>query len=47
MEMNYKIWFDTENIYLQNNNGEIGYLSLEDYKPLKVYMQKIVGKKVL
>jgi len=32
--MNYKIWFDTANIYLQNNNGKIGYLPLEDYKPL-------------
>ena len=34
METNYKIWFDTDNIYLQNNSGKIGHLSLADYKPL-------------
>jgi len=34
MEINYKIWFDADNIYLQNNKGKIGYLSLADYKPL-------------
>jgi len=34
MEVNYKIWFDTKKIYLQNNNGNIGYLLLKDYKPL-------------
>ena len=34
METNYKIWFDTENIYLQNNSGKVGYLPLKDYKPL-------------
>jgi len=34
METNYKIWFDTTNIYLQNNNGRVGYLPLKDYKPL-------------
>ncbi|MDR0436997.1 MAG: DUF2442 domain-containing protein [Bacteroidales bacterium] len=34
METNYKIWFDTEHIYLQNNQGKVGYLPLQDYKPL-------------
>ena len=34
METNYKIWFDATKIYLQNNNGKVGYLLLEDYKPL-------------
>jgi hypothetical protein len=34
MKMSYKIWFDTKNIYLQNNNGNTGYLPLEDYKLL-------------
>ena len=34
METNYKIWFDTTNIYLQNGNGKLGYLPLKDYKSL-------------
>ena len=34
MEANYKIWFDAKKIYLQNKNGKVGYLLLEDYKPL-------------
>ena len=34
METNYKIWFDTTKIYLQNQKGKIGYLLLEDYKTL-------------
>jgi hypothetical protein len=34
MEANYKIWFDTTNIYLQNNEGEVGHLPLRDYKRL-------------
>jgi hypothetical protein len=34
METNYKVWFDTENIYIQNNNDKVGYLPLKDYKPL-------------
>jgi hypothetical protein len=34
MEINYKIWFDTKNIYLQNNNGKVGYLPLKSYKHL-------------
>ena len=34
METTYKIWFDSENIYLQNNHGKIGYLPLKAYKPL-------------
>ena len=34
MKMDYKIWFDAKNIYLQNNEGNTGYLPLEDYKPL-------------
>jgi len=33
MKINYKIWFDANNIYLQNN-GKIGHLSLADYKTL-------------
>ena len=34
MEANYKIWFDTESIWLQNNDNKVGYLPLKDYKPL-------------
>jgi len=34
METNYKIWFDAEHIYLQNDQGKVGYLPLRDYKPL-------------
>jgi hypothetical protein len=34
MEANYKIWFDAANIYLQGNNGKIGYLPLKDYESL-------------
>jgi len=34
MEKNYKIWFDKEKIYLQNDNGNVGYLPLKDYKTL-------------
>ena len=34
MEMNYKIWFDTANIYLQNTIGKVGYLPLKNYKTL-------------
>ena len=34
METNYRIWFDTENIYLKNDNDKVGYLPLKDYKPL-------------
>ena len=34
MKMNYKLWFDTTNIYLQNNHGKVGYLPLKDYKTL-------------
>jgi len=34
METNYKIWFDTTNIYLQSHSGKVGYLPLEDYKVL-------------
>jgi len=34
MKMNYKIWFDANNIYLQNADGNTGYLPLRDYKPL-------------
>jgi hypothetical protein len=34
MEATYKIWFDTDNIYLQNNNDKVGYLPLKDYEPL-------------
>jgi len=34
MKMNYKIWFDANNIYLQNDEGNTGYLPLGDYKPL-------------
>ena len=34
MEVNYKIWFDAVNIYLQNSIGKVGYLPLQDYKPL-------------
>ena len=34
MKTNYKVWFDIENIYLQNNNGKVGYLPLKDYKSL-------------
>ena len=30
----YKIWFDTEKIYLQNGDGKVGYLHLRDYKLL-------------
>jgi hypothetical protein len=29
-----KIWFDSANIYLQTSNGRVGFLPLEDYKPL-------------
>jgi hypothetical protein len=34
METKYKIWFDTVNIYLKSNQGNMAYLPLEDYKPL-------------
>ena len=34
METKYKIWFDTANIYLKNNQGNLAYLPLADYKPL-------------
>jgi hypothetical protein len=34
METTYKIWFDTEKIYLQNNNDKVGYLPLKDYQSL-------------
>jgi len=34
MKTMYKIWFDTENIYLKNNQGSVAYLPLKDYKPL-------------
>ena len=34
METNYKIWFDTDNIYLKNDKDKVGYLPLKDYKPL-------------
>ena len=34
METQYKIWFDTINIYLQNNNGKVGYLPLKEYQLL-------------
>ena len=34
METPYKIWFDTEKIYLQNGNGKVGCLLLRDYKLL-------------
>ena len=34
MEVNYKVWFDAVNIYLQNSVGKVGYLPLQDYKPL-------------
>ena len=34
METKYKIWFDTDYIYLQNDKGDVGYLPLQDYKPL-------------
>ena len=34
VKMNYRIWFDTENIYLQTHPGKIGYLPLKDYKLL-------------
>jgi len=34
MEAGYKIWFDAQKIYLRNANGKVGYLPLEDYKPL-------------
>ena len=34
METNYKIWFDTVNIYLKGNNGNVSFLPLKDYKPL-------------
>ncbi|MCL2413192.1 MAG: DUF2442 domain-containing protein [Bacteroidales bacterium] len=30
----YKVWFDAEHIYLQNDQGEEGYLPLQDYKSL-------------
>jgi len=31
METSYKIWFERGNIYLQNDNGNIGYLPLNNY----------------
>jgi len=34
MKSKYRIWFDTENIYLQNTNDKIGYLPLKDYETL-------------
>jgi len=34
MKTEYEIWFDKVNIYLQNKNGKVAYLPLEDYKPL-------------
>ena len=34
MKTMYKIWFDTVNIYLKSNQGNLAYLPLEDYKPL-------------
>jgi hypothetical protein len=34
METNYKVWFDTTNIYLQSHNGKLGHLPLKNYKPL-------------
>lgn len=34
MEKNYRVWFDTQKIYLQNNNGRVGYLMLEEYQSL-------------
>ena len=34
MGNNYKIWFDADNIYLQNNNGKVGRLPLVHCKPL-------------
>jgi len=34
MKTNYKIWFDALNIYLQKGKEKIGYLPLNDYKPL-------------
>ena len=34
MNANCKIWFDAVNIYLQDSNGETGYLPLKDYKTL-------------
>ena len=34
METKYEIWFDAENIYLKDDQGDVAYLSLEDYRPL-------------
>ena len=34
METKFKIWFDAANIYLKNNQGNVTYLPLGDYKPL-------------
>jgi hypothetical protein len=34
METNYKVWFDTSNIYLQGKSGKLGHLPLKDYKSL-------------
>ena len=34
METNYKVWFDSSNIYLKNKYGKEAYLPLKDYKTL-------------
>jgi len=34
METKYEIWFDAENIYLKDGQGDVAYLSLEDCRPL-------------
>ncbi|MCL2596370.1 MAG: DUF2442 domain-containing protein [Paludibacter sp.] len=34
MKQDYKIWFDTSNIYLRKGKGKVGYLPLKDYKSL-------------
>ena len=34
MQTNYKLWFDTSRIYLEKEDGKVGYLPLIDYKPI-------------
>ena len=34
MEASYKIWFDANNIYLENTYGKVGHLPLKEYESL-------------
>ncbi|MDR2145039.1 MAG: DUF2442 domain-containing protein [Tannerella sp.] len=34
MKSEYKLWFDSVHIFLENKDGQIGYLPLKDYKSL-------------